>query len=611
MAATYLVTAWLVLEVGYVLTSVLSLPKPIMKGIFGLLVAAFPIAAIVAWNFRVTDAGLLKHPSADAEEHENFGDGHAETHGGHGGHGAAIGGVDPLPIIFGVMVVGALILLAAIKGFGVGMPADAGHDDHGEAVAVAAPVATAAPAAVSVVRVAPTNSIAVLPFDNLSGDPGQAFFADGMSEELRSALASVGGLQVAARTSSNVFRGGSGDARTIAGKLGVAYTLDGSVRRAGNVVRVSAQLIEAKSGFERWSQSYDRDMKDVFAIQSDIANRVTDALKIELLPQESARLAGGDRPASSTAYDAFLRGGQLFDLAGDESSYRAALAQYDAAIAADPKYAAAHAGRARTLAAIAGQFDGPATQARTMAMALAAARQAVALAPGLGDAQLALAYVLARTGFDLRGADAAYRAAMLTSSGNADALISYGTFNARVGDSAKGLAALEKAAVLDRFNPRVWKALGSAYYSARRFADAAPRQREALRLSPALSAGHFDLGMTLLMQGDVKGAAAEFAREKQRWAMLTGTAISAWKLGDKLASDRALAALLAENGDTVLYQQAQVRAQRGDVAGALAALEQALAAGDSGLLSLRHDPLLDPLRRDPRFARLMARMSVA
>lgn len=604
MAATYLVTAWLVLEVGYVLTNVLSLPKPIMKAIFGLLVAGFPLVTILAWNFRLTDAGLLRHPAT--EEPESFGDGHAEHHGGHGGHGASIGGVDPLPIIFGVMVLGALILLVAIKGFGFGadMAADIGH---GEPAAVAS--APAEPAALAARAVAP-NSIAVMPFDNLSGDPKQAFFSDGLSEELRGALAGVAGLQVAARTSSNAFRDSKDDVTAIGSKLGVAYTLEGSVRRAGNVVRVNAQLIEAKTGFERWSQSYDREMRDVFAIQSDIATRVTEALKVQLLPRETQALAGAGRSASPDAYDAFLRGRQLFDLSGDESTYRAALAQFDAAIAADPGYAAAHAARARTLAVIAGQFDGAATIDTTNAAALAAARKAVALAPTLGEAQLALAYVLARTSFDLAGANAAYEAAIKTSSGNADALISYGTFNARVGDAAKGLAALDKAVALDRFNPRAWKALGSATYTARRFADAVPLQRQALKLSPGLAAGHYDLGLSLLMQGDLRAAAAEFLVEKQRWAHLTGTAIVAWKLGDRAGSDKALAALMAENGDTVLYQQAQVRAQRGDVGGAIMALERGLAAGDSGLLLLRRDPLLDPLRQDPRFARLVTRLSV-
>lgn len=605
MAATYLVTAWLVLEVGYVLTNVLSLPKPIMKAIFGLLVAGFPLVTILAWNFRLTDAGLLRHSATG--EPENFGDGHAEHHAGHGGHGASVGGIDPLPIIFGVMVLGALILLVAIKGFGFGadMATDTGQ---GEAPATVAS-APAAPAALAVRAVAP-NSIAVMPFDNLSGDPNQAFFSDGLSEELRGALAGVAGLQVAARTSSNAFRDTKDDVTAIGSKLGVAYTLEGSVRRAGNVVRVNAQLIEAKTGFERWSQSYDREMRDVFVIQSDIATRVTEALKVQLLPRETQALAGAGRSAMPAAYDAFLRGRQLFDLSGDESSYRAALAQFDAAIAADPGYAAAHAARARTLAVIAGQFDSATTIAATNAAALAAARKAVALAPTLGDAQLALAYVLARTGFDLAGANAAYEAAIGTSGGNADALISYGTFNARVGDAAKGLAALDKAVALDRFNPRAWKALGSATYAARRFADAEPLQRQALKLSPGLAAGHYDLGLSLLMQGDVRGAAAEFSVEKQRWAHLTGSAIAAWKLGDRAGSDKALAALIAENGNTVLYQQAQVRAQRGDSNGAIAALERGLAAGDSGLLLLRRDPLLDPLRQDPRFVRLVTRLSV-
>lgn len=617
VAATYIVVMWLVLEVGYVLSTILGLPKPVMKTLLALMILAFPLFCVFAWNFRMTGNGWFRHPElpetepASAIENE-----HAESHGeGHGGgHGhAEVGGVDPLPIIVGVMLLGGLSILMFNHYFGSGDAGKPVDDGHGEVAETNAPT-SAAPApmpAVQRVAVRPVapNSIAVLPFDNMSGDPKQAYFSDGMAEELRGALAGVAGLQVAARTSSNAFRGTNSDAASIAAKLGVAYTLEGSVRRAGDIVRVSVQLIEAKTGFERLSQTYDRKARDIFAIQSEIATKVTDALKVELLPQEAARLSQG-ATQSTVAHDAYLRGRQLFDLSGDEAVYRSALAQFDAAIATDPRYAAAHAARAYTLAIIAGQFDPAEKFKATNAAALASARQAVALAPGLAETQLALGYVLGRTDFDLQGANAAYESAMRAAPGDADVLISYGLFNVRVGDSARGLVALEKAVELDRFNPRAFKALAGAYFSARRYPDALSRQRQALALSPGLAVGHFDLGKTLLMMGKLREARDEFSREKQDWARQTGLAIAEYKLGNKAASDKALAALVAENGDTVLYQQAQVRAQRGDINGAIAALERALKIGDSGLLSLRNDPLLDLLRSDARFQQLLLRMSI-
>ena len=602
-AATYLIVSWLVLEVGHLLSLILELPHATMKVVLGALVLGFPLVIGMTWYFRLTADGLVPEidlpetEPASRAEHDNH-EAHEAHGGGHGGHGGG-GGADPLPIILGVLTLAGLILLGAIKYFGGG---------HGEAAPKAEVAIAPAPTAVAAPRAAPPNSVAVLAFDNLSGDPSQAYFSDGVAEELRGQLASVAGLQVAARTSSNAFKGSTADAGTIASKLGVAYIIDGSVRRSNNVVRISAQLVEGKSGYERWSQSYDRKLTDLFATQSEIAKTVTGALSVKLLPQDSARLAAG-ATTSTAAHDAYLKGRQLFDLSGDEAVYRAALAQFDAAIAADPGYGAAHAARARALAAIAGQFDS-ADQARPDgAAAVTAAERAVALAPGLADAQSALGFVLERVKFDLPGARAAYDKSLAAGGGDADILIRYGLFNARVGDLEKGLAALDKAVTLDRFNPRAWRAYGAALFAARRYADALPRQLEAVRLSPGLAAGHAAIGDTLLMMGNIAGARAEYATEHQRWAHLAGLAIVERRQGNAAAADKALAALITEDGDTAIYQQAQVRAQWGDRAGALAALDKAFAVHDPGLLYLRRDPLLDPLRGDAHFKALAAQMA--
>ncbi len=598
VAATYLIVSWLILEVGELLTKILELPHDTMKFLLGLLVIGFPLVIGLTWYFRMTADGLVEQvdlPETDPAsraEHEQH-----EDHGGHGGHGAHGGGTDPLPIIMGVLTLAAFGLLIVTRMVG------GGHTE-----AASEPAANLAVAAPPASRVAPPNSIAVLAFDNLSGDPSQAYFSDGVAEELRGQLASVPGLQVAARTSSNAFKGSTADAGTIASKLGVAYIIDGSVRRSNDVVRISAQLVEGKSGYERWAQSYDRKLDDLFATQSEIAKTVTGALSVKLLPQDAARLvAGGTR--STAAHDAYLKGRQLFDLSGDEGVYRAALAQFDAAIAADAGYGAAHAARARALAAIAGQFD-TAAQAKTDGeAAVEAAHRAVSLAPGLADAQSALGFVLERITFDMPGASAAYDRSLAAGSGDADILIRYGVFNARIGDLNKGLAALDKAVTLDRFNPRAWRAYGAALYAARRYTDALSRQREAVRLSPGLAAGHAAIGDTLLEQGNIAGAKAEYLAETQHWAKTAGTAIVERRLGNGAAADAAFAALVAENGDTAIYQQAQVRAQWGDRAGALRALDRAFAVRDPGLLYLRRDPLLDPLRNDPHFQALAAQLA--
>ncbi|WP_398400307.1 tetratricopeptide repeat protein [Sandaracinobacteroides saxicola] len=372
-------------------------------------------------------------------------------------------------------------------------------------------------------------------------------------------------------------------------------------------MRISAQLVEAKTGYERWSQTYDRELKDVFAVQTDIAKIVTEALKVTLLPADAARLAARGT-ASIAAHDALLRGAQLFAQSGDEATFRAALAQYDAAIAADPAYAAAHAGRAATLSAIAGQFETAVQAARTNEAALAAALKAVSLKPDQADTQAALAYVLERGRLDVRGAAAAYERAYRAGP-DADVLIRYGIFNVRVGDLSKGLAALNRAVALDPVNPRAWRALGTALYQARRYADALPRLDEALRLSPKLASGHAYRGDALLMLGRLPQARAAYAAETTGWARLTGLAIVEARLGNAAASDAAFAALRQD--DTTGYQVAQVLAQRGDRAGALTRLEAAYAARDPGILNLRNDPLLDPLRAEPRFRALLRQLSPA
>jgi len=453
------------------------------------------------------------------------------------------------------------------------------------------------------------NSLAVLPFANLSGDPAQDYFSDGLTDELISRLSRLTGLQIAARASSFKFKGAKADTRAIGGQLGVAYLLDGSVRRDGNLVRVSAQLSEARSGFERWSQTYDRNMDDIFAVQSGIAEAVAQALKVKLFGADIAALSHGgtDNPA---AYDAYLRGRGLFNLGGDEASYRGALAKFDAAISADPAFAAAHAARARTLLAIANQFEGPAGVRAAYDAALISARRAVSLAPALPEAQTTLAETLVYAALDMAGAKAAYDRALQAGGGDADVLLRYGLFNAQTGDANAGLQAIQRAVGLDRLDPRAYRTLGLALIAARRYPEAVDAMRQALALSPAATGAHAAIGEALYLSGQTEAAAAEYAREPGAWQKPTGQAIVLHKLGDQPGAERAYKALVAEGGDSNSYQEAEVLAQWGDQAGAFGALERAFKAGDSGLELMKRDPLLDPLRSDARFATLLARLGL-
>ena len=449
------------------------------------------------------------------------------------------------------------------------------------------------------------NSLAVLPFANLSGDTAQDYFSDGLSEELISTLARLKPLHVVGRTSSFRFRGSHEDSAAIGAKLGVSYLLDGSVRKQGQLVRVSAELADAKTGFERWSATYDRDLKDIFAVQSGIAQAVAEALKVQLFGGDIAALSLNGT-SSPEAYDAYLRGRQLLLQGAGEAGYREALARFDAAIAADPHYAGAYAGRATTLVYLANQFVLPDRLRATYDMALASARQAVDLAPSLAQTQTILAATLVYANHDFVGAREAFARAKAVGGGDTNVLLGYGLFTCEMGDCSGGAADLRQATTLDPLNPVAFRTLAEALIAARRYPEAIAALRKALELSPRMDSAHALIGNALTLQGKLVEAKVEYALEPSTWVRLTGQAILLQRLGDKVGARIALAALIADSGDANAYQEAQIYAQWGDHDRAFAALDTALRLGDSGLLMLKVDPLVDALRDDPRFRARLA-----
>ena len=455
------------------------------------------------------------------------------------------------------------------------------------------------------------NSVAVLPFTNLSGDKSQDYFSDGLSEELRATLARNLKLLVMAQASSATFRDRKDDAVTIAGKLGVAYLLDGSVRRSGDIVRVNADLIDGHTGFSRWSQSFDRGMQDIFAVQSEIAGTVSRALVAQIKPEDGEENGGNQSlaaPGATTsvaAYDAYLRGRALYDLSADEASERAALAQFDAAIEADPDYAAAHAARARALTAIANQYGEVGQLAGMYDDAIASARRAIEIAPDLADAHSTLGFTLFQGRLDARAAREPFERSRQLGAGEATVMARYAQFSARIGRKDDAAQAMQRALLLDPLNPLIHRAAGSIEYAARNYAESIPPARQALALNPRMSRANAAIGDALLMLGRGEEARVAYASEPSADVRLTGTAIVEHRIGNEAAARAAMSELVAGQGDRVLYQQAQILAQWGKRDAAIARLEKARRVGDSGLIYARNDPLLDPLRDDPRFTRLL------
>lgn len=454
------------------------------------------------------------------------------------------------------------------------------------------------------------NSVAVLPFQNLSGDPAQAYFSDGLAEEVRATLARNAGLLVMAQASSAQFRDRADDARSIADKLGVTYLLAGSVRRAGEKVRVAADLIDGDSGFSRWSQTFERRLDDIFGVQSEIATTVAAEIiaRVETggAPPEPGREtldSGGTQDLA--AFDAYLRGRALYDLSVDEASELAALAQFDAAIAADPAFARAHAARARSLTAIANQYADLDRRNGLYEAAIASAARAIDLAPDLADAHSTLGFTLFQGQLDAKTARVPFERSATTGAGEATVMARYAQYCARVGRDREATTAMQRAVLLDPLNPLIHRAAASVEYAARRYAESLPPLRQALAMNPKMSRSHASMGDALLMLGRLAEARTEYLAEPAADFRLAGLAIVEHGLGKTVEAQAAMAQLLAERGEQALYQQGQVYAQWTEHDTAIERLEQARVVGDSGLIYARNDPFLDPLRGDPRLARIL------
>jgi TolB-like protein/Flp pilus assembly protein TadD len=446
----------------------------------------------------------------------------------------------------------------------------------------------------------PPHSIAVLPFANMSGDKDQEYFSDGLTEELLNSLSEINELQVAARTSAFSFKGTNTDIGTIARKLNVGAVLEGSVRRSANTIRITAQLINAVTGFHLWSKTYDRDLGDVLKLQTEIATAVASALKVTLLGDVAAKveLGGTSNPA---AFDAYLRGAKAVHSIRDSKDLPAAIAAYTEAMSLDPHYALAFAGRSIALSIAAGEAEIAAAVREGYDKAQADARQALALAPDLAQAHLALAFVAEQGTLDFTQANDEYERALALAPGNAQVLRESGLFAALMGHFDAGIAATRRAVVLDPLARQSHGALAQALYAARRYEEAVAAFAEVISLTPDLKGTYGDRGFAYYGLGDLERARASCETKPDAWQSRQCLAVIYDKLGRHADAEAVLAKMKAGLGDTAAYQYATIYAQWGNRAQALEWLDTALRLRDPGLEFLKTEPLLDPLRKEPRF----------
>ncbi len=471
----------------------------------------------------------------------------------------------------------------------------------------------AAPPAAAAVFSPPQHSIAVLPFVNMSGDRAQEYFSDGISEELINALSHVEALQVCARTSSFAFKGKDVDIGTIARKLNVGVILEGSIRRSGNTVRITAELVDAINGFHIWSQNYDRDLRDILLLQTEIALAVAQEMRVKLLGDETARMeVGGTRDPA--AYDAYLRGAQIQVTQQGIPDIRQALAAFDQAIALDPGFAAAHAQRAVELRGLAIFSTEPAAVRQLYTQARQEAERAVAIAPDYADAHMVLGWHILVNGFlDLAGGAREIDRAMTLAPGSAAVLDGYAGFQGMLGNHAAALPAMRRAIRLDPQNPRYREHLLLNLSWARRFAEVPAAALDLKTLHPESQNADLYSASSKLALGQPEDAlrvceppAAMLAPDDRHFCL----ALADHALGKIAQAAKELGELRALDGDLGAVRYAAVYAQWGDPSAALRWLATAERVSRASLLNLKVDWMLDPVRSHPQFQALEQRLGL-
>jgi TolB-like protein/Flp pilus assembly protein TadD len=447
--------------------------------------------------------------------------------------------------------------------------------------------------------------IAVMSFANLSGDPAQAYFSDGIAEELRGALSRIG-LEVIGRASSDAVK--DLDTKAAAAKLGVANILTGSVRRSPQTIRIGAQLVGGDDGVERWAQTYDRAPGDTIKIQSDIATSVAEALSIALgMAARAALTLGGT--SDSVAQDLFLKAEALRRKSDSEESFKTCLGLLDAAIARDPNYADAYVERSSTLATLGAQYQtSPADGAMKLAQAEQAARKAIAIAPRLG-AGYAMLSQIAASRLEFGEALAMTRRALTESPNSTRVLKSTAYPLIHLGDADEVLAHLTQGLSLDPLDATFHSQRAQAYYYSRHYNEAIDDARKALSVAPERQLPHSIIGNSLQELGKFAEAQVEYRKlPADDFFRIASEAIMAARTRDRAGAATRLARLQQSDGDAGSYQYGQIHAQLGETDRAFAALDKAADLKDPGLIALKKDPVLDPIRPDPRFAALLKRL---
>ena len=556
VAIAYAVVGWLLVQVATQVFPFLEIPNWAIRLIILLVAIGFPIALVIAWAFELTPEGLKR--TEDVELPPGSGSKNRTW-------------------IY-VALIGAALSVGL---FFIGRYTAGGHPTPRQSAAA----------------IAPQKSIAVLPLLNESGDPGDEYFSDGLSEELIAALGQIRNLKVIGRSSSFRFKDRKEEPKTIGEKLGVSTLLEGTVRKQGSKVRIVAELINAADGTELWSRIFDRELKDIFAVQTEIAQAVAASLELTLLGTKDAPAASASTQ-NADAHNAYLQGHFYFARRNVED-YRKAISFFDEAIRIDPDYAVACAERAEAWTFI-GDLN-PEEKKKAWAAARRDAEKAVAVGPNLAEAHAALGWVRFFSEWKFAEGLAELKRARELAPANPTA----NDLLARVLIYVNQIAEAEKlAGQAIELDPLAFLARGNLariLLAEGKLEEADAEARKSAELQPAGAGNHRWQVVAAVLRGDGEEALREAQLEPNEGYHRFELALAYYARGDRAAADAALADMVANDRNLLAYQIAEVYAWRGETDKAFEWLQTSYDNHDTGLLSLLIDPLMRGLRSDPRY----------
>jgi serine/threonine protein kinase/tetratricopeptide (TPR) repeat protein len=447
------------------------------------------------------------------------------------------------------------------------------------------------------------TAVAVLPFTNLSADKEQEYFSDGLSEELLNVLAKNPKLQVTSRTSAFSFKGKEVDIKTIAQKLNVTHVLEGSVRKAGNELRVTAQLIEVATDSHLWSQTYDRKMENIFAVQDEIAASVAEALKVTLEGEQTPKA----QDTNPEAYNAYLQG-RYFQDRRTKEGFEKAISYYEQALKIDPNYARAWVGLSRVHGNQAGL--GHIAMEEGMNKARKEAKKALVLNPTLAEAYAQIGWIKMIYDWDWTGADAALDKALELEPANADVVRRAANLASTLGRFDEAITLNRRTIELDPLRVVAYNNMGLSYYFAGRFNEAEAAFRKVLELNPQQPGSHLLLGQIYLVQSKLPEALAEIQREQDPLFRGMGLALVYHAEGKKKEAEDVLTAFIEKSQDAWAVQIAEIYAYRGEIDKAFEWLERAYKQRDLGLSEIKGNPLLRNLEKDSRYTAFLQKMKL-